>query len=65
MNLHQEVIFGENKISDAGQQGDLSEEDEIARAKARVYTPAGNETLKSSLQGRLGEGRATREVEII
>ena len=69
VNLHREVLFGENKISDAGHQGDLSAEDEIARAKARVYTPTGNErrrpSLKSSLQVGLGRGRTTWEVEII
>lgn len=56
MNLHQEVLFGENKISDAGHQGDLSSEDEIARAKARMYTPAGNERRRPSLKYSLQVG---------
>ena len=62
MSPHRELLFEGNEISDAGHQGDLSAEDEIARAKARVYTPAGNKrrrpSSKSSLQVGLGEGRA-------
>lgn len=66
---HRELLFEGNEISNAGHEGNLSAEDEIARAKARMYTPAGNKrrrpSSKSSLQVGLGEGRATREVEII
>ena len=69
MSLHRELLFEGNGITDACHEGDLSAEYEIARAKARVYTPAGNKrrrpSSKSLLQVGLGEGRATREVEII
>ena len=66
---HRELLFEGNEINDVGHQGDLSAEDEIARAKAWVYTPAGNKRrgspLKSSLQVGLGERRGTMKVEII
>jgi len=51
-------------MSNAGHEGNLSAEGEIARTKAP--TPAGNrrrrQSSKSSLQVGFGEGRATREV---
>ena len=69
MSPHRELLFEGNEINDVGHQGDLSAEDEIARAKAWAYTPVGNKRrgspLKSSLQVGLGERRATMEVEII
>lgn len=66
MSLQRQLLFEGNEI--CSNQGDLCAEDEIARAKARVHTPAGKKkrpSSKSLLQVGLGEGRATREVEII
>ena len=67
VSLQRQLLFEGNEISSS--QGDLSAEDEIARAKARVHTPAEKKkrrpSSKSLLQVGLGEGRATREVEII
>lgn len=67
VNLQRQLLFEGNEI--CSNQGDLFAEDEIARAKARVHTPAGKKkrrpSSKSLLQVGLGEGRATREVEII
>ena len=67
LSLQRQLLFEGNEIS--SNQGDLSAEDEIARAKARVHTPARKKkrrpSSKSLLQVGLGEGRATRKVEII
>lgn len=69
VSLQEELLFSAgNKICD-GNAGTLSAEEEIARAKAQVYTPVDNErkrpSSKSTLTVGYGEGRATREVEII
>ena len=67
VSLQRQLLLEGNEIS--SNQGDLSAEDEIARTKARVHIPAGKKkrrpSSKSLLQVGLGEGRATREVEII
>ena len=54
-----------NEIGDAGHQGDLSAEDEIARAKAQVSQLHTCRKQKSSFEVGLGERRATSEVEMI
>ena len=64
VSLQRQLLFEGNEI--CSNQGDLSAEDEIACAKARVHTPAGKkkrrQSSKSLLQVGLGEGRATRQV---
>ena len=65
--FHEERLFAGNESEDSPVS--LSAEDEIARAKERAYTPAGKKrkrlSSKSVFTVGYGEGRATREVEII
>ena len=68
-SLNTEVLFSGNEMceEEEGEEG-LSAEEEIKRAKQRVYVPGQKmkrPSSKSSLIVGYGEGRATREVELI
>lgn len=68
-NINTEVLFAGNESCDEGNQfSTLSTEEEIARAKQRAHVPGNKRkrpSSKSSLVVGYGEGRATREIEII
>ena len=59
--FHRERLLAGNKLEDSPLS--VSAEDEIARAKERTYTPACKKKKEATVG--FGEGRATREVEII
>lgn len=66
-SLNTEVLFSGNEMCEEEEEG-LSAEEEIKRAKQRVYVPRQKRkrpSSKSSLIVGYGEKRATREVELI
>ena len=68
IRLNTEILFAGNKQCEANSSAaPLSAEEEILRAKDRAYAPLQNNraSSKSSLVVGYGEGRATREIEII
>ena len=64
-----EVLFSGNMVCEENTSATpLSAEEEILRAKQRAHIPAGQRkrpSSKSTLVIGLGEGRATREIELI
>ena len=69
-SLNTEVLFSGNEMCEEEEQEEegLSAEEEIKRAKQRVYVPGQKRkrpSSKSSLIVGYGKGRATREVELI
>lgn len=68
MNLNAEVLFAGNMAIDEDDGVPLSAEEEIARAKQGAHMVGRkrkNPSSKSTLIIGYGEGRATREVELI
>ena len=66
--FNEKRLFASNEICEESPTS-LSAEDEIARAKEQAHAPTGRKrkrlSSKSLLTVEYGEGRATREVEII
>lgn len=69
VSFHQAMLFSGNNPADEGKRNaPLSAEEEIARAKKRVHehgVKRKRPSSKTSLIVGHGEGRATREVELI
>ena len=68
IDLNTEILFAGNKQCKANSSAvPLSAEEEILRANDRAYAPlqSNRPSSKSSLIVGYGEGRATREIEII
>ena len=68
-SLNTEVLFSGNEMCEEEEKDEgLPAEEEIKRAKRRAYVPGQKRkrpSSKSSLIVGYGEGRATREVELI
>lgn len=69
VTLNTEVLYSGNTVcKESSSALPLSAEEEIARAKQRAHVPSQQRkrpSSKSTLVVGLGEGRATREIELI
>ena len=67
VTLNTEVLFAGNKQCEVSQTSAPSAQEEILLAKQRAHMPERNTqpSSKSSIVVGYGEGRATREIELI